>query len=322
MTNKFKISSKYSPSGDQPKAIKELVDGVLQGEDTQTLLGITGSGKTFTIANVIAQVDKPTLVLAHNKTLAGQLYAELKELFPNNHVEYFVSYYDYYQPEAYVASKDLYIEKDASINDDIDQMRHSAVSSLLTYDDVIVVASVSCIYGIGDPNDYKDSMLVLKEGMSISRKDLFESLIKMQYARNDFDMTRGTFRVRGDTLEIRLAYTDDYAIRVEFFGDEIDRISEIHPVTGAPLRLLDHVAIYPASHYVTPKDKLEEALRDIEAEMEERVKYFEENGKLIEAQRIRQRTEYDIEMLREIGVCKGIEQYSRVLSCREKGRML
>ena len=315
----FRLKSDYQPAGGQPEAIRQLVQGARLGMEEQTMLGVTGAGKTFVMANVIQQLQRPTLVLTHNKTLAAQLCSEFREFFPENAVEFFVSYYDYYQPEAYIPSTDTYIEKDSDVNTELDRLRHSATSSLFERRDVIIVASVSCIYSLGNPIDYANMVISLRTGHTWDRDALCRRLVELQYERNDLAFERNRFRVRGDTLEIRLAYTDDYAIRVEFFGDEIDRISEIHPVTGAPMRLLDHVAIYPASHYVTPKDKLEEALRDIEAEMEERVKYFEENGKLIEAQRIRQRTEYDMEMLREIGFCSGIENYSRVMSRREPG---
>ena len=315
----FKLKSDYQPAGGQPEAIRQLVQGARLGIEEQTMLGVTGAGKTFVMANVIQQLQRPTLVLTHNKTLAAQLCSEFREFFPDNAVEFFVSYYDYYQPEAYIPSTDTYIEKDSDVNAELDRLRHSATSSLFERRDVIIVASVSCIYSLGNPIDYANMVISLRTGQEWDRDALCRKLVELQYERNDLNFDRNRFRVRGDTMEIRLAYTDDYAIRVEFFGDEIDRIAEIHPVTGQPLRLLDHVAIYPASHYVTPKDKLEEALQDIQAEMEERVKYFEENGKLIEAQRIRQRTEYDMEMLREIGFCTGIENYSRVMSRREPG---
>ncbi len=315
----FELVSKYTGAGDQPKAIEKLTEGINDGVYAQTLLGATGTGKTFTIANVIKNTGKKTIVLAHNKTLAGQLYSELKSFFPNNHVEYFISYYDYYQPEAYVASKDLYIEKDASINDDIDQMRHSAVSSLLTYDDVIVVASVSCIYGIGDPDDYKESMLVLKEGMSISRNDLFEKLIKMQYTRNDYDMSRGTFRVRGDTVDIFPTYEKGEGIRLEFFDDELERIKIIESVSGKTISSKKIITINPATLFSVNNEKLKEAIKRIKAEMEERVQYFEEKKLLVEANRIKKRTLYDIEMLEEVGYCSGIENYSRHLSLRDEG---
>ena len=315
----FELVSKFQGAGDQVEAIRKLTEGVNDGVYAQTLLGATGTGKTFTIANVIKNTGKKTIVLAHNKTLAGQLYSELKAFFPNNHVEYFISYYDYYQPEAYVASKDLYIEKDASINDDIDQMRHSAVSSLLTYDDVIVVASVSCIYGIGDPNDYKDSMLVLKEGMTITRKDLFENLIKMQYVRNDFDMSRGTFRVRGDTIDIFPTYEKGEAIRLEFFDDDLEKIKIIESVSGRTICTKKVITINPATLFAVNEDKLRLAIERIKSEMEMQVKHFEDQKLLLEAERIRKRTQYDIEMLEEIGYCSGIENYSRHLSLRDEG---
>ncbi len=315
----FELVSKFQGAGDQVEAIRKLTEGINDGVYAQTLLGATGTGKTFTIANVIKNTGKKTIVLAHNKTLAGQLYSELKAFFPNNHVEYFISYYDYYQPEAYVASKDLYIEKDASINDDIDQMRHSAVSSLLTYDDVIVVASVSCIYGIGDPNDYKDSMLVLKEGMTITRHDLFANLIKMQYVRNDFDMSRGTFRVRGDTVDIFPTYEKGEAIRLEFFDDELEKIKIIESVSGKTLFTKKVITINPATLFAVNNEKLQIAISRIKEEMEMQVKHFENEKLLLEAERIRKRTMYDIEMLQEIGYCSGIENYSRHLSLREAG---
>ena len=315
----FNLVSKYEPTGDQPEAIKKLSENVNDGIYAQTLLGATGTGKTFTIANVIKNTGKKTLVLAHNKTLAGQLYSELKSFFPNNHVEYFISYYDYYQPEAYVASKDLYIEKDSSINDDIDQMRHSAVSSLLSYDDVIVVASVSCIYGIGDPEDYKEKMLVLKEGMEISRKTLLLKLVEMQYKRNDFESARGTFRIRGDVIDIFPTYTKEEGIRLEFFDDEIEKIKIIDAVTGKTINQKTVITINPATLFAVGDDKLEEAIRRIEAELEERIKFFEKQGLLLEKERIEKRTKYDIDMLREVGYCSGIENYSRHLSLREEG---
>lgn len=305
--------------GDQPEAIKRLVKNFREGQKVQTLLGATGTGKTFTISNVVEQLGKKTLILAHNKTLAGQLYSELQSFFPENKVEYFISYYDYYQPEAYVASRDLYIEKDSSINDDIDQMRHSAVSALLSSDDVIVVSSVSCIYGIGDPEDYKESMLVLKKGQIINRNDLLEKLISMLYVRNDYDFKRGTFRVRGDSIEIIPTYERTNAIRVEFFDDEIERIREIDVITGKVLMDKQIVTIYPATLFNVSKEKLQEGIRRIKAELEDRVNYFTVNNQLLEAQRIKQRTEYDIEMLEEIGMCSGIENYSRHLSLREEG---
>ncbi len=315
----FRLKSDYQPAGGQPAAIEALTRGVKLGMEEQTMLGVTGAGKTFVMANVIQNLQRPTLVLTHNKTLAAQLCSEFREFFPDNAVEFFVSYYDYYQPEAYIPSTDTYIEKDSDVNAELDRLRHSATSSLFERRDVIIVASVSCIYSLGNPIDYANMVISLRVGQTRDRDALCAKLVELQYQRNDLAFERNRFRVRGDTLEIRLAYTDEYAIRVEFFGDEIDRISEIHPVTGAPIRLIDHVAIYPASHYVTPRDKMEEALKDIEAEMEERVRFFEQEGKLIEAQRIRQRTEYDMEMLREIGFCSGIENYSRVMSRRAPG---
>ncbi len=315
----FRLKSEYQPAGGQPEAIRQLVEGTSLGFPEQTMLGVTGAGKTFVMANIIQQLQRPALVLTHNKTLAAQLCSEFREFFPENAVEFFVSYYDYYQPEAYIPSTDSYIEKVSDTNAELDRLRHSATSSLFERRDVIIVASVSCIYSLGNPIDYAKMVISLRVGQTRDRDALCAKLVELQYERNDLSFDRNRFRVRGDTLEIHLAYTDEYAIRVEFFGDEIDRISEIHPVTGAPMRLVDHVAIYPASHYVTPKDKMEEALQEIEAEMEQQVKFFEENGKLIEAQRIRQRTEYDMEMLREIGFCSGVENYSRVMSRRPPG---
>ena len=315
----FKLHSDYKPTGDQPTAIKYLSDGVKQGKKFQTLLGVTGSGKTFTMANVIQEVQKPTLVLAHNKTLAGQLYSEFKEFFPENRVEYFVSYYDYYQPEAYIAQSDTYIEKDASINDEIDKLRHSATASLFETRDVIVVASVSCIYGLGDPIDYENMIVSLRPGMEKDRNEIMRKLINMQYTRNEMDFKRGTFRAKGDILEIYPSNEEETAIRVEFWGEEIDKISEINPLTGKAVATRNHVMIFPNSHYVTSKDKLERALVTIEEEMEERVKYFTENKKLIEAQRIEERTNFDIEMLKETGFCQGIENYSRHISGRPAG---
>ena len=317
--DKFVLHSKYKPTGDQPEAIKQLVDGLNRGDKEQTLLGVTGSGKTFTMANIIAKVNRPTLVLAHNKTLAAQLCSEFREFFPENAVEYFVSYYDYYQPEAYIPGSDTYIEKDSSINDEIDKLRHSATCALSERSDVIIVASVSCIYSLGNPIDYRNMVISLRTGMEKCRDDLIAKLVDLQYERNDINFVRNKFRVRGDTVEIFPAYSMENAIRVEFFGDEIDRICEINTVTGEVKTLLSHIAIYPASHYIVPQDKMEDAINDIKNEMEERVQYFIENEQLIEAQRIRQRTEYDIEMLREIGTCKGIENYSRVLSRRPPG---
>lgn len=315
----FKLKSDYRPAGGQPEAIAKLVQGAKLGFPEQTMLGVTGAGKTFVMANVIQQLQRPTLVLTHNKTLAAQLCSEFREFFPENAVEFFVSYYDYYQPEAYIPSTDTYIEKDSDVNAELDRLRHSATSSLFERRDVIIVASVSCIYSLGNPIDYANMVISLRVGQMRDRDKLCAKLVELQYERNDISFERNRFRVRGDTLEIHLAYTDEYALRIEFFGDEIDRIAEINPVTGAPQRFVDHVAIYPASHYVTPRDKMEEALKDISEEMEARVKYFEENNKLIEAQRIRQRTEYDMEMLREIGFCSGIENYSRVMSRRAPG---
>ncbi len=315
----FKLVSNYRPTGDQPEAIDDLVLGLENGLEEQVLLGVTGSGKTFTMANVIARLNRPTLVLAHNKTLAAQLCSEFKEFFPENAVEYFVSYYDYYQPEAYIPHTDTYIEKDASINDEIERLRHSATSSLFERRDVIVVSSVSCIYGLGDPIDYANMVISLRPGQTRSFDELLRKLIEIRYERNDIAFERNMFRVRGDTVEIFPAYSNDRAIRVEFFGDEIDRISEINVVTGAPTRVLNHVAIYPASHYVTTKEKMAAAIERIRAECDERVAWFEANNKLLEAQRIRQRTDYDIEMMQELGYCSGIENYSRVISNRAPG---
>jgi len=315
----FKLHAPFAPTGDQPQAIEKLARGIELGLEEQVMLGVTGSGKTFTMANIIQKVNRPTLVLAHNKTLAAQLCAEFREFFPENAVEYFISYYDYYQPEAYIAHTDTYIEKDSSINDEIERLRHSATSSLFERRDVIVVASVSCIYGLGDPIDYKSMVISLRTGQQRSRDDLIRKLIEIRYDRNDLNFVRNNFRVRGDTVEIYPAYWTGRAIRVEFFGDEIDRISEINAVSGLPERVVDHVAIYPASHYVASKEKLDRAMRDIEEEMWQQVKYFEENEKLLEAQRIRQRTLYDLEMLQEIGFCTGIENYSRVIQGREPG---
>ena len=315
----FDLVSKYSPSGDQPEAIKELVDGINSGKKDQVLLGATGTGKTFTIANVIKETNKPTLVLAHNKTLAGQLYSEFKELFPNNHVEYFVSYYDYYQPEAYVPSSDTYIEKDASINDEIDELRHSATASLLNNRDTIVVASVSCIYGIGDVEDYKEKMLILNLGDTIRRDDLLKKLIDMTYERNQLDFHRGTFRVNGDIIDIVPIAEKKNGIRIELFGDEVDKISEFDVVTGMVKQNKKSVTIFPASHFVTSEDKLKESIKRIEEELDDRLKYFKENNKYIEEQRLRERTLYDIEMLKETGFCHGVENYSRHISLRDEG---
>ena len=317
--DKFKLVSPYAPMGDKPEAIDTLVNGIENGIDEQVLLGVTGSGKTFTMASVIAKLNRPTLVLAHNKTLAAQLCAEFREFFPENAVEYFVSYYDYYQPEAYIPHTDTFIEKDSSINDEIERLRHSATSSLFERRDTIVVASVSCIYGLGDPIDYKNMVISLRRGQTKNFDELLKKLIEIRYERNDIAFERNMFRVRGDTVEIFPAYSNDKAIRVEFFGDEIDRISEVNVVTGTVLRYLNHAAIYPASHYVVSKEKMAKAIDDIRAECEERVKFFEENGKLLEAQRISQRTNYDIEMMQELGYCTGIENYSRIISGRPVG---
>lgn len=315
----FKLHSPYKPTGDQPEAIAKLSEGLQKGYQEQTLLGVTGSGKTFTMANIIANVNRPTLVLAHNKTLAAQLCSEFKEFFPENAVEYFVSYYDYYQPEAYIPTTDTYIEKDSAINDEIDKLRHSATSALSERRDVIIVASVSCIYTLGDPIDYRNMVISLRQGMQKNRDDLLKKLVEIQYERNDINFIRNKFRVRGDVVEIFPVYSNETAIRVEFFGDEIDRISEINALTGQVKNVISHVAIYPASHYVVAPEKLEHAIAEILAEMEQRVEEFTKEGKLLEAQRIRQRTEYDMEMLRETGFCKGIENYSRVMSGREPG---
>ena len=315
----FKLVSDYKPTGDQPKAIEYLSNGIKEGKKFQTLLGVTGSGKTFTMANIIQQVQKPTLVLAHNKTLAGQLYSEFKEFFPENNVEYFVSYYDYYQPEAYIASSDTYIEKDASINDEIDKLRHSATAALFETRDVIIVASVSCIYGLGDPIDYEHMIVSLRPGMQKERNDIMKRLVAMQYSRNELDFKRGTFRAKGDILEIYPSDESESAIRVEFWGDEIEKISEINPLTGKVIATRNHVMIFPNSHYVTTADKMERAIGTIEEELQERIKYFKDNGKLIEAQRIEERTNFDIEMMKETGFCQGIENYSRHISGREPG---
>lgn len=315
----FKLHSEYKPTGDQPQAIEYLSKGIEQGKKFQTLLGVTGSGKTFTMANIIQNVQKPTLVLAHNKTLAGQLYSEFKEFFPENHVEYFVSYYDYYQPESYIAQSDTYIEKDASINDEIDKLRHSATASLFETRDVIIVASVSCIYGLGDPIDYENMIVSLRPGMEISRDKIMKKLINMQYSRNEIDFKRGTFRAKGDILEIYPSDKSESAIRAEFWGDEIEKISEINPVTGKSIGTRQHVMIFPNSHYVTSKDKMERALKTIEEEMNERVAYFKSQNKLIEAQKIQERTNFDMEMMKETGFCQGIENYSRHISGREPG---
>ena len=315
----FKLHSKFEPTGDQPEAIKSLVDGIKKGDKFQTLLGVTGSGKTFTMANIINQVQKPTLILAHNKTLAGQLYSEFKEFFPENAVEYFVSYYDYYQPEAYMPQTDTYIEKDSAVNEEIDKLRHSATAALFERKDVIIVASVSCIYGLGDPEDYSGLTLSLRPGMEIGRDKLLRDLIDRQYDRNELEFVRGKFRAKGDTVEIYPSNENEKAIRVEFFGDEIEKISEINPLTGQRIAVRNHVLIFPNSHYATSKDKMEKAIVTIEQELEERIKYFKENDKLIEAQRIEQRTNFDIEMMRETGFCQGIENYSRHISGRAPG---
>lgn len=316
---KFQVVSPYQMAGDQPTAVAALSAGVENGLTEQTLLGVTGSGKTFTMANIIERTQRPTLVLAHNKTLAAQLCSELREFFPHNAVEFFVSYYDYYQPEAYIASTDTYIEKDSAINEEIDRLRHSATSALFEREDVIIVASVSCIYSLGDPIDYKNMVISLRPGMTRDRDELLRKLIEIQYERNDIAFERNRFRVRGDVVEIWPAYAENMAFRVEFFGDEIDRLCEINPLTGAATRDVQHVAIYPASHYVTTKEKMARAVEKLERELDERVKWFEEHGKLVEAQRIAQRTRYDIEMMQEIGFCSGIENYSRVISGREPG---
>ncbi|WP_336820358.1 excinuclease ABC subunit B [Bacillus thuringiensis] len=319
MEHQFEIISAYSPQGDQPVAIEKLVEGINSGKKKQVLLGATGTGKTFTISNVIKEVQKPTLVMAHNKTLAGQLYSELKDFFPNNAVEYFVSYYDYYQPEAYVPQTDTFIEKDAQINDEIDKLRHSATSALFERDDVIIVASVSCIYGLGSPEEYRELVVSLRVGMEKDRNQLLRELVDVQYGRNDIDFKRGTFRVRGDVVEIFPASLDEHCIRIEFFGDEIDRIREVNALTGEVLAERDHVAIFPASHFVTREEKMKVAIENIEKELEERLKDLNDNGKLLEAQRIEQRTRYDLEMMREMGFCSGIENYSRHLTLRPAG---
>ena len=316
----FKLVSDFAPTGDQPEAIKALVNGFREGNQAQTLLGVTGSGKTFTMANVIQELQKPTLVIAHNKTLAAQLYSEFKEFFPNNAVEYFVSYYDYYQPEAYVPSSDTYIEKDSSVNDEIDKLRHSATAALTEREDVIVVSSVSCIYGLGSPIDYQKMVLSLRPGMIMDRDDVLRRLIDIQYTRNDIDFKRGTFRVRGDVVEIFPASSGELAVRVEFFGDEIDRILEIDTLTGEVISSLQHLVVFPASHYVVEADKMEIAIENIQAELEERIKYFQSQDKLLEAQRITERTRFDIEMMRETGFCSGIENYSKHLTGQESGK--
>ena len=315
----FELVSKYTPSGDQPEAIEKLVNGIKEGKKHQVLLGATGTGKTFTVANVIKEINKPTLVLAHNKTLAGQLYAELKELFPNNHVEYFVSYYDYYQPEAYVASSDTYIEKDAAINDEIDELRHSATAALLNYEDVIVVASVSCIYGIGEIEEYKNKTLTLQVNQEINRDEVLEKLVNMLYERNNIDLKRGSFRVRGDILELVPISEHGKALRIDFFGDTIDRICEFDTLTGAIISNKKTITIFPASHFVTSEEKLKIAIKNIRKELEERLEYFKENNKLIEYQRLQERTNYDMEMLEETGFCRGVENYSRQIALKEPG---
>ena len=319
MDQPFKVISKYKPTGDQPQAIEKIADGFQKGLKFQTLLGVTGSGKTFTMANVIEKIQKPTLVIAHNKTLAAQLYNELKEFFPENAVEYFVSYYDYYQPEAYVPSTDTYIEKDSSINDEIDKLRHSATAALVEREDVIVVASVSCIYGLGDPEEYYGMMLSLRPGMEKDRDEVLRALVDMQYDRNDLNFERGTFRVRGDVVEVFPIGSAEQAVRIEFFGDEIDRITEIDVLTGEILGTRNHISIFPASHYVTAPDKMKIAIERIEAELVDRLAELKREDKLLEAQRLEQRTNYDVEMLKEMGFCTGIENYSRHLSLREAG---
>ena len=317
--DRFILHSPYAPTGDQPEAIEKLTEGINNGLREQTLLGVTGSGKTFTMANIIANVNKPTLVLAHNKTLAGQLCSEFREFFPENAVEYFVSYYDYYQPEAYIPGKDMYIEKDALVNDEIDMLRHSATSALFERRDVIIVASVSCIYSLGDPEEYKNLVLALRPGMEISRNDLIKKLIAISYNRNDLSLERDNFRVQGDTIDLVTANMKDKALRIEFFGDEIDRLSEINIVTGEVMRVLNYAPIYPATHYAVSDDKREKALNEIMLEMVERRDFFRSQGKLIEAQRIEERVKYDLEMLREVGFCSGVENYSRVLAGRPAG---
>lgn len=317
--DQFKIKSEFKPTGDQPEAITALVNGIKEGKKRQTLLGVTGSGKTFTVANVIEQVNRPTLILEPNKTLAAQICSEFREFFPDSAVEFFVSYYDYYQPEAYIPSTDVYIEKDSSVNDEIDRLRHSATAALSERRDVIIVASVSCIYSLGDPEEYKDMVVSIRVGMQKTRDELLSELVSIQFERNDIDFQRNRFRVRGDVVEIYPTRSEDVAVRVEFFGDEIDRISEIHIVTGEVLRTMTHVIIFPASHYITSKDKLHDAIEDIEAEMRQQVEYFKSQDKLIEAQRIEQRVKYDMEMLQEVGFCSGVENYSRVLARREPG---
>jgi excinuclease ABC subunit B len=317
--SEFKVKSEYFPAGDQPGAIEKLTEGIIAGTKQQTLLGVTGSGKTFSVANIVEKVQKPTLVIAHNKTLAAQLCSEFKEFFPDNAVEFFVSYYDYYQPEAYMASSDTFIEKDASINDEIDKLRHSATAALFEREDVIIVASVSCIYGLGDPETYRNMSVSLRPGMEMGRDDLLRALVDIQYIRNDINFVRGTFRVRGDVVEVFPIASNEKVIRIEMFGDEIDRITEVDALTGEIIGVRDHVFLFPASHYVTDKERIEKFIKDIEIEMEEQVKFFNDEGKFIEAQRIEQRTRYDIEMLQEVGFCQGIENYSRILSGRPPG---
>ena len=320
MSNQFEVVSPFEPSGDQPEAIRQLCDGLRRGERNQVLLGVTGSGKTFTMAKIIEEMKKPTLIMAPNKILAAQLYAEMKEFFPHNHVEYFVSYYDYYQPEAYVPSSDTYIEKDASINDEIDKLRHSATASLFETRDVIVVASVSCIYGLGDPIDYENMIISLRPGIQKDRNELLKKLISLQYTRNELDFKRGTFRAKGDVVEIYPSDESETAVRVSFWGDEIEKIDSINALTGKVEGSRNHVMIFPNSHYVTTADKMERAITTIQEELKERVKYFEDNGKLLEAQRIEERTNFDLEMMKETGFCQGIENYSRHISGREPGR--
>ena len=317
--NQFELKSKFKPTGDQPQAIERLVQGIKNGLKRQTLMGVTGSGKTFTMANVIEKVNRPTLVLEPNKTLAAQICSELREFFPDSAVEFFVSYYDYYQPEAYIPSTDVYIEKDSSVNEEIDRLRHSATAALSERRDVVIVASVSCIYSLGDPEEYRSMIVSVRKGMEKSRDELISELVSIQYERNDIDFQRDRFRVRGDVVEVFPASHNETAIRIEFFGDEIDRITEINVVTGEVIRSLVHAAIFPASHYITGKDRLHAAIEDIEQEMRERVEYFKANDKLIEAQRIEQRVNYDMEMLQEVGFCSGVENYSRVLARREPG---
>lgn len=319
MVQAFDLHSPYKPNGDQPAAIAELVEGIRQGKQHQTLLGATGTGKTFTISNVIKEVKKPTLVIAHNKTLAGQLYSEFKEFFPNNAVEYFVSYYDYYQPEAYVPQTDTYIEKDSSINDEIDKLRHSATSSLFEREDVIVIASVSCIYGLGSPEEYREMVLSIRTGMEIERNQLLRKLVDIQYERNDINFTRGTFRVRGDVVEIFPISRDERCLRVEFFGDEVERIREVDALTGEILGEREHVAIFPASHFVTREEKMVKAIENIKDELKEQLEKLREEDKLLEAQRLEQRTNYDLEMMSEMGFCSGVENYSRHLTLRPAG---